>query len=276
MGAERIVTARELSLSEIAEIRAKTPKELQIECFVHGSMCMSFSGRCLLSNYLTGRDANRGECAQPCRWQYALMEKTREGRYFPVNEEEDGTYILNSEDMCMIEHIPELTAAGIDSFKIEGRAKSAYYTAVITNAYRAAIDAYMCSESDNFVLPRWILDEVRKVSYRDYCTGFYFDSPHEKANISFEGGYRREWDVMAVVEDCRDGFIYCEQRNKFFKGDTLESLEPGKKPQSFVVTELFDENGEPTDSTPRAMMKFKIRSDLKFVPGTILRKQNIK
>ena len=247
MGAERIVTARELSLSEIAEIRAKTPKELQIECFVHGSMCMSFSGRCLLSNYLTGRDANRGECAQPCRWQYALMEKTREGRYFPVNEEEDGTYILNSEDMCMIEHIPELVDAGIDSFKIEGRAKSAYYTAVITNAYRAAIDAYMCSEP-----------------------------PHEKANISFEGGYRREWDVMAVVEDCRDGFIYCEQRNKFFKGDTLESLEPGKKPQSFVVTELFDENGEPTDSTPRAMMKFKIRSDLKFVPGTILRKQNIK
>ncbi len=276
MGAERIVTARELSLSEIAEIRAKTPKELQIECFVHGSMCMSFSGRCLLSNYLTGRDANRGECAQPCRWQYALMEKTREGRYFPVNEEEDGTYILNSEDMCMIEHIPELTAAGIDSFKIEGRAKSAYYTAVITNAYRAAIDAYMCSEPGSFVLPRWILDEVRKVSYRDYCTGFYFDSPHEKANISFEGGYRREWDVMAVVEDCRDGFIYCEQRNKFFKGDTLESLEPGKKPQSFVVTELFDENGEPIDSTPRAMMKFKIRSDLKFVPGTILRKQNIK
>ena len=276
MGAERIVTARELSLSEIAEIRAKTPKELQIECFVHGSMCMSFSGRCLLSNYLTGRDANRGECAQPCRWQYALMEKTREGRYFPVNEEEDGTYILNSEDMCMIEHIPELADAGIDSFKIEGRAKSAYYTAVITNAYRAAIDAYMSSESGSFVLPRWILDEVRKVSYRDYCTGFYFDSPHEKANISFEGGYRREWDVTAVVEDCRDGFICCEQRNKFFKGDTLESLEPGKKPQSFVVTELFDENGEPIDSTPRAMMKFKIRSDLQFVPGTILRKQNIK
>ena len=176
----------------------------------------------------------------------------------------------------MIEHSPELVDAGIDSFKIEGRAKSAYYTAVITNAYRAAIDAYMCSESGDFVLPRWILDEVRKVSYRDYCTGFYFDSPHEKANISFEGGYRREWDVMAVVEDCRDGFIYCEQRNKFFKGDTLESLEPGKKPLSFVVTELFDENGEPTDSTPRAMMKFKIRSDLKFVPGTILRKQNIK
>lgn len=202
--------------------------------------------------------------------------KTREGRYFPVNEEEDGTYILNSEDMCMIEHIPELVDAGIDSFKIEGRAKSAYYTAVITNAYRAAIDAYMCSEPGSFVLPRWILDEVRKVSYRDYCTGFYFDSPHEKANISFEGGYRREWDVMAVVEDCRDGCIYCEQRNKFFKGDTLESLEPGKKPQSFVVTELFDENGEPTDSTPRAMMKFKMRSDLKFVPGTILRKQNIK
>ena len=276
MGASRVVLAREIPLDEIAQMRAKIPKDLEIECFVHGSMCMSFSGRCLLSNYLTGRDANRGECAQPCRWQYALMEKTREGRYFPVNEEEDGTYILNSEDMCMIEHIPELTAAGIDSFKIEGRAKSAYYTAVITNAYRAAIDAYMCSEPGSFVLPRWILDEVRKVSYRDYCTGFYFDSPHEKANISFEGGYRREWDVMAVVEDCRDGFIYCEQRNKFFKGDTLESLEPGKKPQSFVVTELFDENGEPIDSTPRAMMKFKIRSDLKFVPGTILRKQNIK
>ena len=276
LGAQRVVVARELSMKEIRQIRDSIPEDMEIEAFVHGAMCISYSGRCLLSNYLAGRDANKGACAHPCRWKYHLVEETRPGEYMPVYENERGTYIFNSKDLCMIEHIPEMIDAGIDSFKIEGRAKSAYYTAVITNAYRAAIDAYMCSEPGSFVLPRWILDEVRKVSYRDYCTGFYFDSPHEKANISFEGGYRREWDVMAVVEDCRDGFIYCEQRNKFFKGDTLESLEPGKKPQSFVVTELFDENGEPTDSTPRAMMKFKIRSDLKFVPGTILRKQNIK
>lgn len=276
MGAERIVTARELSLNDIAEIRAKTPKELQIECFVHGAMCMSFSGRCLLSNYLVNRDANRGECAQPCRWQYAVMERTRNGQYFPIEETNNGTYIFNSKDMCMIEHIPEMVKAGIDSFKIEGRAKSAYYTSVITNAYRAAIDGYLKNPSDSYIPEKWITDEVKKVSYRDYCTGFYFNSPQEDANISFQGGYLREWDVMAVVKECRDGCIICEQRNKFSVGDELEALEPSVKPKTFTVNEMLSESGEPLESVPHPMMVFKIKSDLIFQAGTLLRKQSSK
>lgn len=276
MGAERVVTARELSMDDIAEIRAKTPKELQIECFVHGAMCMSFSGRCLLSNYLVNRDANRGECAQPCRWQYAVMEKSRDGQYFPIEEANDGTYIFNSKDMCMIEHIPEMIKAGIDSFKIEGRAKSAYYTAVITNAYRAAVDGYLKNPSDGYVPETWITDEVKKVSYRDYCTGFYFDSPNDNANISFQGGYRREWDVMAVVKECKDGYIICEQRNKFFAGDELEALEPSIKPITFTAYEIFDESGNKLECVPHPMMVFKIKSDLTFSNGTLLRKQSSK
>lgn len=276
MGAERIVTAREISLNDIAEIRAKTPKDLQIECFVHGAMCMSFSGRCLLSNYLVNRDANRGECAQPCRWQYAVVEKKREGQYFPIEQSNDGTYIFNSKDMCMIEHIPELVKAGIDSFKIEGRAKSAYYTAVITNAYRAAVDGYLKNPTDSYVPEQWITDEVKKVSYRDYCTGFYFDSPNENANVSFEGGYLRQWDVMAVVKECKDGYIICEQRNKFSVGDTLEALQPSVKPVTITVEELLSEAGEQLESVPHAMMTFKFKSDKVFSEGTILRKQSEK
>ena len=272
MGASRIVTARELSLSEIAEIRAKTPKELEIECFVHGAMCVSFSGRCLLSNYLINRDANRGQCAQPCRWEYAIMEKNREGQYFPIDDSKDGTYILNSKDMCMIEHIPELISAGVSSFKIEGRAKSAYYAAVITNAYRCAVDAYLENPSDNFKTPQWIVDECYKVSYRDYCTGFYFGAPSEDAQISFEGGYIRHFDVVAAVTDCRDGYIFAEQRNKFSRGDRLDALEPGKEPAEFTAEDLFDAEGNEIDSTPHPMMAFKIKSDLQFPAGTLLRK----
>ena len=272
MGASRIVTARELSLSEIAEIRAKIPKELEIECFVHGAMCVSFSGRCLLSNYLLNRDANRGECAQPCRWEYAIMEKKRDGMYFPIDDTENGTYILNSKDMCMIEHIPELVSAGINSFKIEGRAKSAYYAAVITNSYRAAVDEYMQNPSADFKPSQWIIDECYKVSYRDYCTGFYFDAPNENAQISFEGGYIRHCDVMAAVTKCEDGFIFAEQRNKFCKGDELDALEPGKEPVFFNADEIFDLDGKELDSLPHPMMQFKIKSDLEFAPGTLLRK----
>ena len=273
LGAKRIVTARELSLEDIAQLRAKTPKELEIECFVHGAMCVSFSGRCLISNYLVGRDANRGECAQPCRWEYYLMQKDRQGNFFPIDQQNNGTYILNSKDMCMIEHIPEMVKAGIDSFKIEGRAKSAYYTAVITNAYRAAIDGYLQNPSDSYVPEKWIVDETRKVSYREYSTGFYFDNPIVDANISYEGGYRREWDVMAVVEKCEDGYIYAEQRNKFSVGDELEALEFGKKPQSFKVQELFDGEGNPIESAPHPMMKLRIKSDLILKKGSVLRKQ---
>lgn len=273
MGASRVVTARELSLTEIAEIRAKVPKELEIECFVHGAMCVSFSGRCLLSNYLVNRDANRGECAQPCRWEYAIMEVKRDGMYFPIQDSKEGTYILNSKDMCMIEHIPEMVKAGISSFKIEGRAKSAYYAAVITNAYRVAIDGYLKNPSDNFKPPQWVIDEVYKVSYRDYCTGFYFNAPNEDANISFEGGYKRYYDVMAEVKDCRDGYIIAEQRNKFSRGDTLDALQPSTEPVIFTAKELFDKDGNEIESAPHPMMTVKIKSDLVFPKGTLLRKE---
>ena len=273
MGASRVVTARELSMTEIAEIRAKVPKDLEIECFVHGAMCVSFSGRCLLSNYLVNRDANRGECAQPCRWEYAIMEVKRDGMYFPIQDSKEGTYILNSKDMCMIEHIPEMVKAGISSFKIEGRAKSAYYAAVITNAYRVAIDAYLKNPSDDFKAPQWAIDEVYKVSYRDYCTGFYFGAPNEDANISFEGGYKRHYDVMAEVKDCRDGYIIAEQRNKFSRGDVLDALQPSTEPVVFTAEQLLDKDDNEIESAPHPMMTVKIKSDLVFPAGTLLRKE---
>ena len=273
MGASRVVTARELSMTEIAEIRAKVPKDLEIECFVHGAMCVSFSGRCLLSNYLVNRDANRGECAQPCRWEYAIMEVKRDGMYFPIQDSKEGTYILNSKDMCMIEHIPEMVKAGISSFKIEGRAKSAYYAAVITNAYRVAIDEYIKNPSMDYTPPQWVIDEVYKVSYRDYCTGFYFNAPNEDANISFEGGYKRHYDVMAEVKGYEDGFIIAEQRNKFCKGDVLDALQPSTEPVVFTADEIFDKDGNEIESAPHPMMIVKIKSDLQFPAGTLLRKE---
>ncbi len=273
MGASRVVTARELSMTEIAEIRAKVPKDLEIECFVHGAMCVSFSGRCLLSNYLVNRDANRGECAQPCRWEYAIMEVKRDGMYFPIQDSKEGTYILNSKDMCMIEHIPEMVKAGISSFKIEGRAKSAYYAAVITNAYRVAIDEYLKNPSMDYVPPQWVIDEVYKVSYRDYCTGFYFNAPNEDANISFEGGYKRHYDVMAEVKGYEDGYLIVEQRNKFCKGDVLDALQPSTKPVVFTAEEIFDKDGNEIESAPHPMMTVKIKSDLQFPSGTLLRKE---
>lgn len=273
MGASRVVTARELSMTEIAEIRAKVPKDLEIECFVHGAMCVSFSGRCLLSNYLVNRDANRGECAQPCRWEYAIMEVKRDGMYFPIQDSKEGTYILNSKDMCMIEHIPEMVKAGISSFKIEGRAKSAYYAAVVTNAYRVAIDEYLKNPSMDYTPPQWVIDEVYKVSYRDYCTGFYFNAPNEDANISFEGGYKRHYDVMAEVKGYEDGYIIAEQRNKFCKGDILDALQPFTEPVVFTAEEIFDKDGNEIDAAPHPMMIVKIKSDLQFPAGTLLRKE---
>lgn len=273
LGASRIVVARELSLEDISEIREKTPSELEIEAFVHGAMCVSFSGRCLLSNYLINRDANRGECAQPCRWEYALMEKKRDGLYFPISDDANGTYILNSRDMCMIEHIPELIKAGISSFKIEGRAKSAYYTAVATNAYRTAVDEYCKNPSDNFVTPEWIVEETKKVSYREYCTGFYFNSPSDNAQIFYDGGYKREWDVAAIVKECDGEYISVVQRNKFVVGDELEVLEPSKKPVTIKITSMLDEKGEEICEAPHPMETVRIKSDFCFAPGALLRKQ---
>ncbi|MCL2508662.1 MAG: U32 family peptidase [Oscillospiraceae bacterium] len=274
MGARRIIPARELSLKELRGIRENTPDDLELECFVHGAMCVSFSGRCLLSNYMTGRDSNRGDCAQPCRWKYALVEETRPGEYFPVDENSDGTYILNARDLCMIGHIPELIDAGISSFKIEGRAKSFYYVSVITNAYRCAIDAY----SRGGLPPKWVLEEVYRVSHREYCTGFFFGPPSANAEIFRDGGYRRYCELMATVVDCDGGTLYCEQRNKFFAGDELEALEPGKPPRKFVAANLCAEDGEPIESTPHPKMRFTMNAPIAFdapfdmSEGTILRK----
>ena len=273
LGARRVVTARELSMKEISELRDNIPSDMDIECFVHGAMCVSFSGRCLISNYLVNRDANRGECAQPCRWNYRLVEEKRPGQYFPVGEDEGGTYILNSKDMCMIEHIPEMIKAGITSFKIEGRAKSAYYVAVVTNAYRMAIDAYFENPTDDYKPEQWILDEMVKVSYRDYCTGFFYDDPSEDAQISYKGGYNREWDVMAVVEKWEKGIAYCSQRNRFFEGDELECMVAGKKPFTVKAQNLRNADGEPIDSTRHPMMNFTFECETPLESQTLLRKQ---
>ena len=272
MGATRVVTARELSMEDIATLRAKTPKELEIVCVVHGAMCVSFSGRCLLSNYLVNRDSNRGECAQPCRWQYSLMEKTREGEYFPIDEDENGTYIFNSKDMCMIEHIPEMVKAGISSFKIEGRAKSAYYTSVITNAYRQAIDGYLRNPTDDYKPEKWVVDEMYKISSREYCTGFYFGHPRENAQIYYDGGYKRDWSVMAEVLYSENGRVFCRQRNRFFEGENLEVLQRGVEPYEVTVTDLRDESGEKIEKAPHPMMTVSFECEKDIPADALLRK----
>lgn len=269
MGAKRVVLARELTLEEIAEIRDKTPDNLDIECFVHGAMCVSFSGRCLLSQYLTARDANRGECAQPCRWGYHLMEEKRTDEFYPIFEDERGTFILNAKDMCLIEHIDKLAKAGVNSFKIEGRAKSSYYVSVITNAYRKAMDIYK-ADPDNYQLPQWLKDEVYKVSHRAYCPGFLFGNPRESQYYE-NSGYVREYDVVAVIEECKDGRIYAEQRNKFNKGDEVEVLSPEGEPVILTASELFDEKGEPIETANHAAMKFSMTCERVFPKNSIIR-----
>lgn len=269
MGASRVVLARELSLEEIAEIRAKTDSRMEIETFVHGSMCVSFSGRCLISNYLTGRDANRGDCAQPCRWKYYLMEESRPGQYFPVVEQPEGTYFFNSRDLCMIEHIPELMQAGVTSLKIEGRAKSAYYVAVITNAYRHALEEYK-KDSSGWKLRPWIWEEVNKISHREYSTGFFFQN--QPGQVYHNGGYIREYEVVAMCDRYEDGVAYLSQRNRFFRGDTLEVLEPGGEPFSITVDELYDIERNPVESAPHAMQNLLLPTNRPIMPGAFLRK----
>lgn len=275
LGAQRVVLARELALEEVAEIRAKTPRSLEIEAFVHGSMCVSFSGRCLLSNYMTGRDANRGECAQPCRWSYSLMEEKRQGEYFPVFEDDRGTHILNSRDMCMIDHLPELYEAGVTSFKIEGRAKSFYYVAVTTNAYRMAAEEYqrhlLSGSKEAFILPEWIRREVETVSHREYSTGFYLgNAPGQVYN---NGGYIREYEIAAIAVDHSDGVLTVSQRNRFFAGDTLEAVEPNAKPRVFTVVSMTDGDGAAIESAPRPAMTVRIPCDIPLRPGAIIRKK---
>lgn len=273
MGAKRIVTARELSLDEIKMIRDHTPPELEIEAFVHGAMCMSFSGRCILSDYMVGRDANRGDCAQPCRWKYHLMEETRPGQYFPINQEENGTYIFNSKDLCMIEHIPELVAAGVDSFKIEGRAKSAYYTAVVTHAYRQALDAYFAHPSPDFRVPDWVLAEMEKMSHRVYTTGFNF-GPLQNGQELNTGGYVRTWDVCALYRDQQGNRLIVDQRNRFFEGDILEVLEPGQKPYTLTVRDLVREaDGTRTQAANKATEVYSFAVDRSVSPDAILRRK---
>lgn len=273
MGAKRIVTARELSLDDIKTIRDKTPEDLQIEVFVHGAMCMSFSGRCILSDYMVGRDANRGDCAQPCRWKYHLVEETRPGQYFPVNQDDSGTYVFNSRDLCMIEHIPELVNAGVDSFKIEGRAKSEYYTAIVTYAYKNAIDEYLKNPSDDFKVSQWILDEMEKMSHREYTTGFNF-GPIVNGQVLNTGGYIRNWDVCALYNNYKDGRLIVDQRNRFFEGDVLEVVEPDKKPYKITVKELYNETaGEYSGVANKATNTYSFQCDIPVSSDAIFRRQ---
>lgn len=271
MGASRVVLAREISIEEIAEIRRNTPPELELEAFVHGSICMSHSGRCLLSNYLTGRDANRGDCAQPCRWEYTLMEKKREGEYFPIFEDDRGTYILNARDLNLIDHVNEFIEAGVMSLKIEGRAKSSYYVSVVTNAYRAAVDFYYESGGE-YNLPDWIRNELDTVSHREYSTGFYYGVPQSGQCVDY-GGYVRNYDVSAIVTGYENGYIAAVQKNRFFCGDRLELLEPHSKPIEFTVDEILNAKGETTEAANHAAENIKIKFDRPVAKGAIIRKR---
>ena len=266
LGAKRVVLARELSLKEIAEIRQKVDPQLEIETFGHGAMCVSYSGRCLLSNYMTGRDSNRGACAQPCRYQYALMEEKRPGEYFPVYEDEKGTYIMNSRDMCTIDHLKELMDAGIDCIKIEGRAKSAYYAAIVTGAYRHCIDDVAAGRP---VDPIW-RDEVEHISHRNYSTGFYFGQPGQYTETS---RYIRDWQICARVEQCdATGLALCSLNNKFPEGSELEVVGPDLRPFPIVAEGMTDAEGMPISEPRTPQMKFYIRLPKQVPPLSMLRR----
>ena len=267
LGADRVILARELSLDEIREIRAKTPPELELEAFAHGAMCVSYSGRCLLSNYMTGRDSNRGACAQPCRYQYALMEEKRPGEYFPVYEDEKGTYIMNSRDMCTIDHVAQLMDAGLDSLKLEGRAKSAYYAAIVTGAYRHAIDAALAGQPLD---PVW-RDEVEHISHRHYSTGFYFGQPGQ---FTEDSRYIRDWQIVAKVRSCTpDGRAVLTLNNKFSVGDQLELVGPGLRPCPVTVEALWDEDGERLDQVRKPQMVFQLDLPCQAPPLSLLRRR---
>ncbi len=267
LGAGRVILARELTLDEVAEIRAKTPSTLELEAFVHGAMCVSYSGRCVLSNYMTGRDAGRGACAQPCRYKYAVVEEKRPGEFFPVEEDDRGTYLFNSKDMCMIDHVPELLAAGLDSLKIEGRAKSAYYAAVVTGAYRHAVDAALAGEPLD---PAWRA-ELDKVSHRPYSEGFYYNHPEQYTG---DARYLRDWQVSAIVTSCApDGRALLSLRNKFRRGETLELVGPGIRPTSFSADDLADESGSPLEEARIPQMPLRLTLPCQVPPLSILRRE---
>ncbi len=271
LGAKRLVLARELTLDEISTIRAALPAEIELETFVHGSMCVSYSGRCMLSNMLTGRDGNRGACAQPCRWSYHLIEEKRPDVPIPIEENDLGTFILSSKDMNTIRLVPELISAGIDSFKIEGRMKSAYYTAVVTNSYRMALDRYFANPED-YVFDEALERELESVSHREYCTGYYKNTPFDASQLCVKDGYIREKAYFAIAEGQeRDGLARFRQKNKIKRGDAAELLSPGKVGRPFRVEELCDENGEPIDAAPHPSQIFYCRVPFDVKEGDILR-----
>lgn len=272
LGVSRAVLARELTLEEIADIRAKTPAELELEAFVHGAMCVSRSGRCLLSSYMTGRDANRGDCAQPCRWRYHLVEEKRPGELYEIGEDEQGSYILNANDLCMAEHIGELAAAGVSSLKIEGRAKTGYYVAVTTNAYRGAIDAWAADPTSP--TPDWVVRELNKISHRAYSTGFYFGPPHNAQTYS-TADYIRDYEVAAVVEGYEDGCLLLTLKNRFTAGTVLDCLEPGRAPFPLPTQGLTDENGAPVETANRPTMRLRLPYDRAVRVGSLLRRNRI-
>ncbi len=269
LGAARVVLGRELSLEEIAEIRAKTCRKLELEVFVHGAMCVSYSARCLLSSYMTGRDANQGDCAQSCRWSYSLIEQKRPGELYDITETNRGTYILNANDLCMIEHLDKVAAAGADSVKIEGRAKTEYYAAVTANAYRGALDA-LKSSYQKYSAPEWTVNELNKISHRTYSTGFFFGKPHNEQTY-LTAGYVREYAVAAVVCGYEDGKIVCVVKNRFYAGDELDCLEAGSEPFIVKTDAIFDENGEQIEVANHPMMKLYIPYPKAVKIGSMLR-----
>jgi len=273
-GVKRIVLARELSLAEIREIIDKSPKDLEFEAFVHGAMCISYSGRCLLSNYMVGRDANRGECAHPCRYKYYLVEEKRPGQYMPVEEDEKGTYIFNSRDLCMIEHIPQLIRSGIKSFKIEGRMKSSYYIATVVGAYRKAIDQYF-ADPDNYVTDKELIDEVHKASHREFSTGFYFGKPDSKGQIYEASSYVRDYAFVGLVLDYNASteIATIEQRNKMSVGEEIEIIGPNKKMFTQRIEGMWDEEGHEIESAPHPQQIVKMKMKHEVSKYDIIRRE---
>ena len=273
-GAKRVVTARELSLNEIAEIRKNIPDEMEIETFVHGAMCISYSGRCLLSNYFTGRDANQGACTHPCRWKYAVVEEKRPGEYLPVYENERGTYIFNSKDLCMIEHIPELIEAGIDSFKIEGRMKTALYVATVARTYRKAIDDYLTSPEKYKENMDWYLEQISNCTYRQFTTGFFFGKPSEESQIYDNNTYNKEYTYLGIVgERNEEGLYRIEQRNKFSVGEQIEVMKPDGRNIPVTVKRIVDEDGNEMESAPHPKQVLYIDLGQELEMYDILRRQ---
>lgn len=274
LGATRVVSARELSLQEIKEIRANIPDEMEIETFIHGAMCISYSGRCLLSNYFTGRDANKGACTHPCRWKYAVVEERRPGEYLPVYENERGTYIFNSKDLCMIEHIPDLVDAGIDSYKIEGRMKTALYVATVARTYRKAIDDYLEDPKKYQANMDWYKEQIRSCTYRQFTTGFFYGKPSEEAQIYENNTYEKGYTYLGLVgKENENGLYRMEQRNKFSVGETIEVMKPNGDNVTVVVKAMTDEDGTPIDSCPHSKQIFYVDLGMKLDEFDILRRE---